>query len=140
MRRSTTLTATLVAAAAAIATLATPARSADKSFTLECEDRAGSFRAGATFSGSGAPTARYEIRIWAIDRMDDGHAPRIRLRSSNKDGSFTDYSWRTGDQGQNVLTGWDTHLQQPKGLARVYLEAYTVDGDVNYRCGDHFPK
>ncbi|MGW1912128.1 hypothetical protein ACWCQS_15780 [Streptomyces sp. NPDC002076] len=58
---------------------------------------------------------------------------------------MTDYPWHTGAQGRNVISNWDTTLQQPKGLHTVYLEGTTNSPNHQYFwqyfwCGDYAPK
>jgi hypothetical protein len=119
---------------------ATPAQ-ASVVIQLDCRDKSNTFRVHATLEGSGAPTAKYEVRLWTYDYIDDTRAPKIRLRSYNKDGSLTDYPWRTGGQGRNVISTWDTTLQQPKGLDTIYLEGTTNSSDSElFYCSDYAPK
>ncbi|MER5465746.1 hypothetical protein ABT010_34780 [Streptomyces sp. NPDC002668] len=58
--------------------------------------------------GSGAATAKYDVVLTTFDKKNDSFAPHIRRKSLNKDGSITNYPWRKGAQGQNVLQRWDT--------------------------------
>jgi hypothetical protein len=128
---------------AAAMSLAAPAQAADAVITLRCEDKTHSYKAFARLSGSGAPTAKYNVHISVYDTIDDTRAPKVRLRSINKDNSVTDYPWRTGDQGRAIRTYWDTTLQQPKGLKAIILEANVTKngGDEQYFfCTDYAPK
>jgi len=141
VRRTTTFAVAAVAAVAAAATLSAPAQAADtkatKSFTMKCQDKANNFWVSATFHGSGKPTATYDVFIRTYDLRSDGIAPKVRLKSYNKDGSNTNYKWRTGPEGQAAMGNFDTTLQQPKGLSTVYIEGRTTDYAF---CGDYFPK
>ncbi|WP_328681868.1 hypothetical protein OG905_38560 [Streptomyces sp. NBC_00322] len=119
-------------------TSAIPAHAATprKSWSMQCTDGPNTVYITATIVGSGAPTARYGVVLTTFDKKDDNFAPYIRLKSLNKDGSITNYPWRKGGQGKNVLTRWDTTLQQPKGLKILWVEGYAQGP----RCTDYLPK
>lgn len=119
----------------------TPAQAAPNVLiSLDCRDERNTFRAHAALDGSGAPTAKYEVQITLYDYIDDTRAPMARLISLNKDGSVTNYPWRTGAQGRNVISTFDTTLQQPKGLDGIVLEAKTDRDSSLFYCTDWAPK
>lgn len=109
--------------------------------TLRCNGPHDTYSVGATLSGSGAPTAKYNVTIWTYDKFDDTRAPMVRLMSSNQDSTTTNYPWRTGDQGHALQSTWYTTLQQPKGLKVIFIEAKVNTSDwVSYQCTDYAPK
>ncbi|MEV6480573.1 hypothetical protein [Streptomyces sp. NPDC051576] len=140
-RRMTTCTAVCLTAAATAMAMATPAQAANVSIPLSCTGPFDTYLATATLYGSGAPTAKYTVTLSVFDKVDDTRAPMIHLKSSNKDGSVTNYPWHTGDQGRNVQSYWDTTLQQPKGLVLIFLEAKVNTSDsASFQCSDYAPK
>lgn len=141
MRRTTTLAITGLAAIAAVIPLPASAQpaaeaKADKSFTIRCQAKNDTFWVDATFHGSGKPTAKYEVYIRTYDLSSDTIAPKVRLRSFNKDGSYTSYRWRTGPEGQAAMGNFYTTLKQPKGLRYVFIEGRNSGS----YCTDYFPK
>lgn len=142
MRSTKTIAAAGLAAIAAVAPLASSAHAADtkpekkteKVIQLGCQDKWKNFKVNATLIGSGKPTAKYDVQISTTDLSSDGLAPRVRLHSYNKDGSYTDYRWRKGPEGAGAIGNFETTLQQPKGLDIVYLEGRIND---DFFCGDH---
>ncbi|MEU9411369.1 hypothetical protein AB0E08_37525 [Streptomyces sp. NPDC048281] len=140
-RRMSSFAAAGITAVATAMALATPAHAAGVSIKLSCTDPHNTYLAKATLYGSGAPTAKYDVTLSVFDKIDDTRAPMIHLKSSNKDGTVTNYPWRTGDQGDNIQSYWETTLQQPKGLVLIFIEAKTNSSDWAYfQCSDYAPK
>ncbi|MFJ6389221.1 hypothetical protein ACIQJT_16630 [Streptomyces sp. NPDC091972] len=95
----------------------------------------------ATLEGSGAPTAKYDVWFRTTDYIDDTRAPKLRLMTSNKDGSLTQFPWSTGAQGRSVISEWSSTLQQPKGIVVVWLEGTVNSSDwAQFQCHDYAPK
>lgn len=138
MRRKNIIATAGLAAIAAVAPLSASAHEADptaeKVIQLGCQDKFHNFKVNATLIGSGKPTAKYDVQISTADLSSDGLAPKVRLHSYNKDGSYTSYRWRTGPEGAGAIGNFETTLQQPKGLDIVYLEGRIND---DFFCGDH---
>ncbi|WKX10769.1 hypothetical protein [Streptomyces sp. NL15-2K] len=133
-----------LAAVATAVSFATPAQGAAQVLVqLSCTDARKTFKINVTLEGSGAPTATYNVSIRTTDYIDDTRAPKVRLISGNKDHTTTYYRWRTGAQGRSVISNWDTTLQQPKGLDKVFIEGTvnTASSDAsNFYCTDYAPK
>ena len=130
-----TTVATAVAAAA-------PAQAADDVvIKLSCTDARKTFKVNATLEGSGAPTAKYDVSFRTTDYIDDTRAPKLRLKTSNKDGSLTEFPWNVGAQGRSVISEWSSTLQQPKGIRVVWLEGTVNSSDwAQFQCNDYAPK
>jgi hypothetical protein len=141
-RHITTFAALGLTTVAAATSLAAPAQAAaNVVITLRCDGPHDTYSVGATLSGSGAPTAKYNVAIWTYDKFDDTRAPMVRLSSVNQDNSNTHYPWRTGDQGHALQSSWYTTLQQPKGLKFIFIEAKVNTSDwASYQCSDYAPK
>lgn len=139
-RRVTSVALCLTALTTAVAAAA-PAQAADDVLIkLSCTDPSKTFKVNATLEGSGAPTAKYNVTFRTTDYIDDTRAPKLRLTTNNKDGSYTAYPWHTGAQGRSVISEWSSTLQQPKGIRVVMLEG-TVDKDsALFQCSDYAPK
>ncbi|MFE1857181.1 hypothetical protein [Streptomyces anandii] len=141
VRRTITSVTLSVAVATTVVSATAPAEAAGHAtLRLECHDEHNTFKAVVTLDGPGGPKAKYDVDIKLFDYIDDTRAPRVRLISYNMDSSVTNYPWRTGGQGRNVLSQFSTTLQQPKGLRALLMEAET-DRDSNlFNCSDYAPK
>ncbi|MFJ8310992.1 MULTISPECIES: hypothetical protein [unclassified Streptomyces] len=143
-KRSVTLAATVSLALGGVLITgpqAQAAQAAQKALQLDCGDKEKTLHAHVSLVGSGAPTARYDVKISVVD-LGAGNPPKARLITANQDGSRTIYPWYVGDVGKYVQSYWDTTLQQPKGLKYVILEAHTYEGvgTSGYACSDYGPK